>query len=265
MHGAGVVIRRRLYAEIRTSKLAVWSLRLAIFALPVLLLAVALHRTGAIDYRAGLTLLIAVLVLCAIALVLAATALVVIWNDGLKGLGSALLAAILSAAVLGYPAFEIARGIMMPAISDVSTDTVDPPRLHAAAALRARGANSVNYPGGETAELQRKYYPAVRTVEFDAEAEEIYAAVLALVQRNGWRLADNIPPAANRDGQIEAIASTPLMGFREDIAIRVRRAGTMVRVDMRSASRYGQRDFGTNARRIEALLAQLTEARRRPR
>ena len=55
------------------------------------------------------------------------------------------------------------------------------------------------------------------------------------------------------------------MGFREDISIRVRKAGNIVRVDMRSASRYGQRDFGTNARRIESFLTQLTDARRRPR
>lgn len=259
------MIRRRLYAEIRTSKLAIWSSRLAIFALPVLLFAVVLHRFGAIEYYAGLALLVAVLVISSIAFVLAAAAMVAIWNDGLKGLGSALLAAFVSAAVLAYPVFEIARGVMLPAVSDISTDTADPPRFQAVAALRPRGANPVNYPGGETAGTQRMYYPAVRTQEFDAEVKEIFGTVLALVQRNGWRLAGEVPPDANRDGLVEAVASTPLMGFREDISIRVRRAGNIVRVDMRSASRYGNRDFGTNARRIEAFLAQLAEVRRRPR
>lgn len=259
------MIRRRLYAEIRTSKLAVWSSRLAIFVLPVLLLAIVLHRTGAIEYYSGLALLIAVLLLALLALILAIAALAVIWNDGLKGLGSALLAAVMSVAILAYPSFEILRGISLPAIADVTTDTMDPPRFHAVAALRPKSANSVSYQAGESADIQRKFYPAVRTVEFDAEAEEVFGTVLALVQRSGWRLADNIAPATNRDGQIEAIASTPLMGFREDISIRVRKAGNMVRIDMRSASRYGSRDFGTNARRIEAFLAQLTEARRRVR
>jgi hypothetical protein len=259
------VIRRRLYAEIRTSKLAIWSSRLAIFALPVLLLAVVLHRTGAIEYYAGLALLVAVLAIAFAAFMLAAAAMVAIWNEGLKGLGSALLAAIISAAVLAYPVFEIARGIALPALSDISTDTADPPRFQAVAALRPRGANPVNYPGGEAAGTQRMYYPAVRTQEFDAEAKEIFNTVLALAQRGGWRLVSEIPPEANRDGVIEAVASTPLMGFREDVSVRVRRAGNMVRVDMRSASRYGSRDFGTNARRIEAFFAQLAEARRRPR
>lgn len=258
------MIRRRLYAEVRTSGLAIWSARLAIFALPVMLLAVLLHRFGAIEYHAALALLVAVLLLSFVAFGLAAAALVVIWNEGFKGLGSALLGAILSAAILAYPSFEILRGIMLPAISDVSTDTADPPGLRIVAALRPPSANSVNYPGGETAETQRRRYPAVRTLEFDAEAGEIFAAALSLVQRNGWRLVESIQPAANRDGHIEAVASTPLMGFREDIAIRVRRSGNMVRVDMRSASRYGSRDFGTNARRIEAFLAQLADMRRRP-
>ncbi len=264
MHGSGAVIRRRLYAEIRTSKLAIWSSRLAVFALPVLLLAVFLHRSGAIDYRAGLALLIAVLVLCWLAFALAVAAFVAIWNEGLKGLGSALLAAVLAAGVLAYPMFEILRGITLPAISDVSTDTADPPAFRAVAALRPAGANSADYAGGRSAELQRMYYPAVRTVEFDAEAGEIFDAALALVRQRGWRLAGSVAPAPDRDGSIEAVASTPLMGFREDVAIRVRRVRGMVRVDMRSASRYGQRDFGTNARRIESFLAQLAEARRRP-
>jgi hypothetical protein len=265
MRGAGVVIRRRLYAETRISKLATWSSRLAIFALPVLLLAVALHRSGAIEYYAALALLIAVLIISALAFMLAAAAMIAIWNEGLKGLGSAMLAALISAGVLAYPAFEIARGIMLPALSDVSSDIADPPRFQAVVALRPRGANPANYPGGEAAGIQRTYYPAVRTQEFDAEAKEIFGAVLALVQRSGWRLVSETPPDTNRDGIIEAVATTPLMGFREDISIRVRRAGNMVRVDMRSASRYGSRDFGTNARRIEAFFAHLAEARRRPR
>lgn len=258
------MIRRRLYAEVRTSKLALWSSRLAVFALPVLLLAVLLHRLGAIEYHAALVLLVSVLLLSLLAFLMAAAALVVIWNEGFRGLGSALLGAVLSAAILAYPSFEILRGITLPAISDVSTDTADPPGLRTVSALRPPSARSVVYPGRETAEIQRREYPAVRSLEFDAEAGEIFNAALALVQRNGWRLVDNISPAANRDGHIEAVASTPLMGFREDIAIRVRRVGNMVRVDMRSASRYGSRDFGTNARRIESFFAQLADVRRRP-
>lgn len=259
------MIRRRLYAEIRVSKLAIWSRRLATFALPVLALAILLHRTGAIEYYAAVVLLLAVLLLSLCALLLGIAAFVVIWNDGLRGLGAAMLGVFLGLFVLAYPVAQILRGITLPPIGDLSTDTAEPPRFQAIASLRPSSANRTEYPGFTAAELQRKFYPAVRTVEFDSEAEEIFTLALGLVQRNGWRLADSVRPAGNRDAYIEAVTSTPIMGFREDIVIRVRKAGHMVRVDMRSASRYGQRDFGTNARRIEAFLLQLAEARRRPR
>lgn len=259
------MIRRRLYAEIRVSKLAVWSLRLATFALPVLALAILLHRTGAVEYYAAIVLLIAVLVLAFCALLLGIAAFVVIWNEGLRGLGAAMLGVALGFLVLAYPVAQILRGIALPPISDLSTDTIEPPRFQAIASLRPPSANRTEYPGFTAAELQRKFYPAVRPVEFDSEADEIFTLALGLVQRNGWRLADSVRPAANRDAYIEAVTSTPIMGFREDIAIRIRKAGHMIRVDMRSASRYGQRDFGTNARRIESFLSQLAEARRRPR
>jgi hypothetical protein len=259
------MIRRRLYAEIRVSRLAIWSRRLATFAVPVFVLAVLLHRLGAVDYYTGIVLVMAALLILALAFVLAAAALVVIWNEGLKGLGSAMFALVLSAALLAYPAFEILRGVMLPAINDVSTDTADPPHFQAIAKLRPRNANPVQFPGTLSAELQKKFYPAVRSVEFDADLPEIVSTVIALMQQNRWRNLDNVQSSADRDVNLEAVASTAIMGFREDIAIRIRRMGNIVRVDMRSASRYGQRDFGTNARRIENFLAQLTEARRRAR
>jgi uncharacterized protein (DUF1499 family) len=50
------------------------------------------------------------------------------------------------------------------------------------------------------------------------------------------------------------VARTPVMGFRDDITIRVRSSGEGARIDVRSASRYGRHDFGTNAARIRTLL-----------
>jgi hypothetical protein len=258
------VIRRRLYAEIRVSKLALWSWRLAAFALPVFLLAILLHRTGALEYQTAIVILAASLGIAAAASGFAIAALVVIWNEGLKGLGAALLALVIAVAVLALPVFHVARGIQLPAISDVSTDTSDPPRFQAIAAVRPRHANPVLYPAAENAPLQRMYYPAVRPAELDADAEEIFSLVAGIAQRNGWRVIDrNAPRGTGGDEYVEAVAYSLIMGLPEDISIRIRRTGNGIRVDMRSASRYGGRDFGSNARRIESFLAQLTDARRR--
>ncbi len=59
---------------------------------------------------------------------------------------------------------------------------------------------------------------------------------------------------------IEAVASSFLMGFESDIVIRLidEEDGTLV--DMRSASRWGPHDLGSNAARIIAFLADLDEA-----
>lgn len=260
------MIRRRLYAEIRISKLAIWSWRFAAFSLPVFLFAILLHRIGAVEYWTANVLLAASLAIAAIASALAMAALVVIWNEGLKGLGSAVLALFVGVGVLALPVFQVVRGLNLPAISDITTDTADPPRFQAIAAARPRNANPVVYPAAANAQLQRTYYPAVRSAEFDAEPDEIFSLVVGIAQRSGWQLLErNVPRGTGAEEYVEAVTYSLIMGFREDISIRIRKAGKGVRVDMRSASRYGSRDFGSNARRIESFLAQLTEARRRGR
>jgi uncharacterized protein (DUF1499 family) len=56
---------------------------------------------------------------------------------------------------------------------------------------------------------------------------------------------------------LEAVATTFLLGFPSDVAIRLTDEGESTYVDMRSASRYGRDDFGDNARRISAFLDRL--------
>jgi uncharacterized protein (DUF1499 family) len=59
---------------------------------------------------------------------------------------------------------------------------------------------------------------------------------------------------------IEAVATSRLFHFRDDIAIRVRAdGGGGSRVDMRSKSRVGQGDLGVNAARIRAYMAELEQ------
>jgi uncharacterized protein (DUF1499 family) len=83
---------------------------------------------------------------------------------------------------------------------------------------------------------------------------------MAAIIRRKWRVVVDRPPTASRrDGQIEAVARTPVMGFRDDVTIRIRPNGEGARIDVRSASRYGRHDFGTNAARIRTLLEDVEE------
>jgi uncharacterized protein (DUF1499 family) len=53
------------------------------------------------------------------------------------------------------------------------------------------------------------------------------------------------------------VARTPVMGFREDVAIRVLADSTGARIDIRSSSRYFESDLGSNAARIAKLIEDL--------
>jgi hypothetical protein len=50
------------------------------------------------------------------------------------------------------------------------------------------------------------------------------------------------------------------MGFRDDVVIRISPVGPGSRVDVRSASRFGEHDFGANASRVRSLLEDIDDA-----
>lgn len=59
------------------------------------------------------------------------------------------------------------------------------------------------------------------------------------------------------EGRIEATDNIRIMGFKDDIVIRVQAMGNRARVDMRSASWVGESDLGVNAARIQHSLDDL--------
>ena len=68
------------------------------------------------------------------------------------------------------------------------------------------------------------------------------------------------PQSRGRDGHIEAVARTLIMGFRDDVIIRIRGNEDGTRIDIRSSSRYGLHDLGTNAARIASLSEDIETA-----
>jgi len=80
-----------------------------------------------------------------------------------------------------------------------------------------------------------------------------FSRALEAAERMGWTLVANNPA----EGRIEATDTTFWYGFKDDIVIRVTPAGAGSRVDVRSVSRVGRSDIGTNARRVRRYLAKL--------
>jgi uncharacterized protein (DUF1499 family) len=127
--------------------------------------------------------------------------------------------------------------------------------------LRPRDANPVTYAGLYTAEQQRTAYSDIEPDMTDVSPQEAYDAALKVITKRKWHVVDARPPQgiAPRDGLIEAIARTPILGFRDDVAVRVRATHEGARIDIRSASRYGRHDLGTNAARVRALIEDIDD------
>jgi uncharacterized protein (DUF1499 family) len=193
-------------------------------------------------------------------LLLAFAAFVVIWREGLIGIGYSLTAIIISVALLAYPGYLAVASYRLPWIYDITTDPIDPPRFEALARIRPRDANPVIYAGLSAAEQQRNAYPEIETLEQDAAAQASYEAALAVVTKRKWNIVARRPPERGREGRIEAVARTAIMGLREDVVIRVRADGQGSRLDIRSSSRYGSFDFGTNAARVRNLIDDIDDA-----
>jgi uncharacterized protein (DUF1499 family) len=203
----------------------------------------------------------AALLLAAMAILFAFVAFGVIWHTGAPGLGHAVTAVLIGAALLAYPGYIGVKGYGLPPISDITTDPIDPPRFEAIARLRSREANPVAYAGLYAAELQRAAYPDIEPLDVSVPAPAAYEAVRAIIVKRRWQIINERPPLpGRRDGLIEAVARTPIMGFRDDVVVRIRGASDGARIDARSSSRYGRYDFGTNAARLRRLLDDADDA-----
>ena len=251
--------RRRLPDE-PYSKLAIWSRRLVLFAVVAALLAIIIVRSGILDVLLGLVTFGSALAVATVAILLALMSFVTIWRQGLRGLGYAVLTIMVGGILLAYPAYLGYKAYKLPAIADITTDVLDPPAFDAIRRLRSRSTNPVQYAGLYAAEQQRDAYPDVAPLELTVSPKIAYDHALALVNKRRWLIIDSREPRPNqREGRIEAVARTPIMGFRDDLVIRIRGNDEESRVDMRSSSRYGFHDLGSNATRISTFLDNLED------
>jgi uncharacterized protein (DUF1499 family) len=261
------MVRRRI-AEQPTSRLAIWARRIALFSLAATVIGIIIVRSGALDIVPALSTLAGALVLAVVAILLAFAAGVVIWREGIGGLRQAVAALLIGFVPIAYPLYLGVKVYYyrLPAIYDVTTDLIDPPRFEAIARLRPRDANPVTYAGLYAAEQQRAAYSDIAPDDTTASPQEAYDAVLKVIGKHKWHIVDARPPQgpAAREGHIEAIARTPILGFREDVVVRIRATPDGARIDVRSASRYGRHDLGGNAARVSALIDDVDDVLANP-
>jgi uncharacterized protein (DUF1499 family) len=253
-----LVMSRLRALEEPPSRLAIWGRRIAVFSLAVAALAILIERADLLEIVPVLVTFGAALALAMLAILLALASFISLWNNGGPGFAQAITALLIGVGLIAYPGYLAYQGYGLPAITDVTTDPIDPPRFEVVARLRP--PNSSIYPGLATAELQKEAWPDIEPLLVSVSPKAAYDGAMAVITKRKWRVVDARAPLPNRDGHIEAIARTPIMGFRDDVAVRIRPTREGAKVDIRSASRYGKTDFGTNAARVLALIDDIDDA-----
>jgi uncharacterized protein (DUF1499 family) len=98
-------------------------------------------------------------------------------------------------------------------------------------------------------------YPDIQPQRFNQPREKVFDAALEASQAMGWEIRES-----NREqGVIEAVATTRLLRFKDDVTVTITGEGNDAVVNVRSKSRVGKGDLGANARRIRAFQAETAK------
>jgi uncharacterized protein (DUF1499 family) len=165
---------------------------------------------------------------------------------------TASLAFILSLVAFAVPYQWQRTARAVPPIHDISTDLQNPPTFEAVVPIRGEAANPLEHRQ-EVAEQQKQAYPDIAPLTLPTSPDASFDRALQVAQSLGWEIVT----ADQSTGRIEATDTTRWFGFKDDIVVRVTPWGSGARVDVRSVSRVGRSDVGTNARRIRGYLDRL--------
>jgi uncharacterized protein (DUF1499 family) len=201
-------------------------------------------RFDLFSYRTGLTLFRYVAYYVGIAAMVLAVLALAFPAARKRGVVMPIAALVLGAIAFAMPAQFLREARAVPPINDISTDTANPPKYMTVAR---------EYPGAEFARQQRAAYPDIAPVMLPMPPREAFDRAVKAAEAMGWEVVGKDAQA----GTIEAVDTTKWFGFKDDIAIRVSAADAGSKVDIRSKSRVGRSDIGTNARRIRAYTERL--------
>ena len=194
------------------------------------------YRTGLNAFRWSAYVGIAAMVVAVLALAIPASRR--------RGLLMPIVSLVIGAAAFGVPFQFQQTARSVPPINDITTDPANPPKYM---------TKPLAYPGAEFARQQALAYPDIKPVMLPVPPREAFDLAVKAAESMGWEVVGR--DAAT--GMLEAVDATKWFGFKDDIAVRVTAADGGSRVDVRSKSRVGRNDIGTNARRIRAYVERL--------
>lgn len=212
------------------------------------------YRLGVWGFKTGITLMkyagyisVASVVVCVCGLAL--------WKTQVfpQGMIPALVGLVIGGCVLGLTLKWKHNLASVPYIHDITTDTENPPLFVAVLPLRVGAENAAEYGGPELAKQQHDGYPDLKPGSVSRPPDKAFPGALQAARDMGWKIVASDPGSL----RIEATDTTRWFGFKDDVVVRLSPSPTGSRIDVRSVSRVGKSDVGTNARRIKAYLARV--------
>ncbi|MEO6447473.1 MAG: DUF1499 domain-containing protein [Gemmatimonadaceae bacterium] len=231
------------------------ALGLAIVAALVLFMAGAGTKIGLWDFRSGLGMLKWAAYIGVAAVVVSLLLLAVLRPKG-SVLALLLASTLVGLTVVGLPWQWRRTARSVPPIHDITTDLGNPPAFEAILPLRADASNPAEYGGPEVAAQQRAGYPDIAPLFLEVSTAAAFTRSLDAARGMGWEVVI----ADSARGRIEAVATTRWFGFKDDVVVRIAKDGSRTRIDVRSVSRVGGSDVGTNARRIRQFVERVQGA-----
>lgn len=225
--------------------------RAAIAAAILVLIAGPLIKYGLLGWQAGLAMF-------ALGAIFAGIGGIVSLVAVLRRRGGLLtvVAAAAGIAGLAVPVGIIVNAGGKPQIHNITTDTANPPEFVAITAdVRGPNTNAIGYDAA-LAPQQQAAYPDLKPLIIARPPAAAFELATSAALQQGWTIVAKDAAA----GRIEATATVPWWGFKDDVVVRLTPQGTGTRIDVRSNSRVGEGDLGVNAKRISDYLARIADA-----
>jgi uncharacterized protein (DUF1499 family) len=168
-----------------------------------------------------------------------------------RGRGGRALA--LAAAPAAIFVASFATGMGPPPVNDITTNVDDPPAFTNAPTIPANAGRDFAYRDDLKA-IVREAYPDLKPLAIRETPSAVYDGAIEIARAQpGWEITREDLESLTFEG----VATTRLFKFRDDFVVRVKADGEGSLVDMRSKSRDGIGDRGTNAARIRAFFAEI--------
>ncbi|WP_404405744.1 DUF1499 domain-containing protein [Pelagibacterium halotolerans] len=237
---------------LRTSKFAVWSRRVGTFGVPLLVLSILLHVFGQISTDVFEVCLAIATAAGGLAVLLALAGYVRLWFTGDKGWSLAsigLFTGVLCLLPAGTAVWLMAS---YPSTADISTDPRDAPEL-----IFPRSGS----PEPIDPDMALEAFPRVLTRSYRLDPATLFGIARGVIEGRGWQLIFiQDSQGADAARQLNAIHKS-LLGWSDEIAVRIEPAPLGARLDVRGASvRNVEHDLGANGRALESFLVALDQA-----